>query len=112
MNMYFDILDQAHAAGEHACAGLPDTGACGFAWVVIPGTCGLARYCREKAADPGMHPGNRRWYGSKHWAKGWQFWNPGFYAGQSIDAAEKGAVAFAAVLKENGIDAQVGSRID
>ena len=95
---------------------MPDTGACGFAWVIIPGNCGLARYVRKMAdrwpSGTPQHAVYRRWYGSKHWQRGWQFWNPGFYAGQSIDAVEKGAVAFAAVLKENGIDTHVDSRID
>lgn len=110
MNQSFEeILHHAHRAAHEAVKDLPDTGACGFAWVTIEGRSPLARHCRLKAAND--MPG-RRFYGSKGFPRGWQFWKPGGYPGQSIDAIEAGARAFRDVLAEYGIRADVGSRLD
>lgn len=81
---------------------------CGFAWVDLPtATTPFARYCRAQAAG-----GDSRHYGSKHWRKGWQFWNPSNHNTQSIGTKLAGAQAFAEVLRANGIDAYAGSRLD
>jgi hypothetical protein len=75
--------------------------ACGFAWVEVPdGRSPFAKWAKK-------HGGAK-----KHWTKGVYFWNPGEYAGQSISGDEAGAVAFAKVLKEAGIDAHAASRLD
>jgi len=105
-----DILRNAHSAGHLACRDIKDKGACGFAWVTIPGNTAFARWCRKRL--DANRTDYSRWYGRKGYPKGWTFWNPGHYAGQSIDAIEAGAVAFAEVLKGYGIDAKVGSRLD
>src|SRR5215510_3773696 len=110
------ILDQAHDAAAKAVENQPDTGTCGFAWVETDDRA-LMAFCKKALFfSGGPHDAPRmvaeRWYGHKHWRKGWQFWNPGFYAGQSIDAIEKGADAFTAVLRANGIVAYTMSRMD
>ena len=105
---YSLVLFKAHATAEVAVAGLPDTGACGFAWVVIPGTDPLARYCRAKTKGGSTS----RIYGSKGTTKGWQFWKPGGFDGQAVDAHEAGAAAFRDVLASYGISATLGSRLD
>ncbi len=100
------ILKEAREAAYYASKDQPDTGACGFAWVTIDGNHPLARYCRKQAAT-----GNRI-YGSKGYPRGWQWWNPGNYRGQSVDAIERGAVAFRDKLGEYGIRVDCGSRLD
>lgn len=111
------ILEQATRAAEDAMdaylaawlQAYPDNkfgepAACGFAWVVIPGRDPLANWCRKQ--------GGAQKYGSKHWQKGWMFWGPGEYPGQSVYVKEVGAKAFASVLRAYGIKAEVGSRLD
>lgn len=98
-------------------------GACGFAWVTIEGTDGLARFCRKTIRDFAKTAGvgafgrrdvmeKQRHYGDKGYPRGWQFWNPGEYLGQRVDIKETGARAFRDVLAEAGIRATVGSRLD
>jgi hypothetical protein len=96
---YAAILKQASDAAAAAVADLPDRGACGFAWVEIKGNTGFGKYAKAHGA-------------SRHWKSGLYFWNPGRYCGQSIDAIEAGAIAFAKVLQSHGIDAYACSRLD
>jgi hypothetical protein len=114
MQDYGAIFTEAKAAAVAAVAEMQKTYAegyggldCGFAWVTIPGTEPLARYCRKMAAETGG-----RQYGSKGYPTGWQFWNPGEYGGQSIGFKEAGAKAFQMALAKYGISGTVGSRLD
>lgn len=105
------ILTEAHAAAKRAVTGLVENRNaldCGFAWVTIPGTHPLARYCakRLKADD------NPSFYGSKGYPSGWQFWKPGGAPVQSVWIHEVGARAFRHALAQYGISAEVHSRLD
>lgn len=88
---------------------------CGFAWVrVKPARGEFIKWCKAQ--------GDERQYGSAHWESGWCFWGPGDWPssedmgfqvyGQDMDAKAAGARAFARVLEENGIHAEVGTRLD
>src|SRR6478736_4707591 len=97
---YEKILQEAHAAAAGAVEIASQrynemAGACGFAWVKIDGTDGLARYCRQqikktqkKYDDYASLKNSRaynnevRIYGDKGYPNGWQFWNPGNHNGQ------------------------------
>lgn len=104
---YETIFLAARTAARDACKDMPDTLPYGFAWVTVPATDGFARHCRRQAKATGG-----RDYGAKGYPSGWQFWNPGGYRGQSLDAVEVGAHAFMAKLAEHGIRADFGSRFD
>lgn len=109
---YEQILFEAHEAADIVGAYLNDEGACGFAWVVIPGNHPLARYCRTYLKKRnGGDSVDRMHFGSKSYPTGWHWWGPGF-DGQSIEAEEKAAAAFRDVLGKYGIRADVCSRLD
>lgn len=108
---YAAILTEAHAAARAAVADQPDRWACGFAWVTIDGTHPLARWCRKHGAGAEGWA-QRSIYGDKGYPKGWQWWCPGNFRGQSVDAHERGAYAFRDVLATYGIRADAGSRLD
>ena len=74
---------------------------CGFAWVDIP-----------DGRSPFVNWARKNNVGSKHYQKGWQFWNPSGNFTQSMDIKEMGSRAFAQVLRGYGIDAYAGSRAD
>lgn len=87
--------------------------ACGFAWVkVIPARGPFVTWLKKKIAEAGDDRRQVHQYGSKAYEGGWQFWAPGSYNGQSISVKEVGAIAFAKTLKDYGIDAYMGSRLD
>jgi len=117
---YEAILNEAHKAAEAAVilASMEYDemrGACGFAWVVISGSEGLARYCRKQLADVkalGGDVSKMRSFGAKGYPKGWHFWNPGNHPGQRVDIKEAGAKAFRDKLGEYGIRADSASRLD
>lgn len=107
-----DVLDEAHAAAKKVVSTMPleDGNAfdCGFAWVSIFGSDGLARSCRaavKKGGDVGR-------YGRKMEGLGHTWWKPGGFSGQAIGHHEAGAKAFRDVLAKHGIRATVGSRYD
>lgn len=83
-----------------------DGGACGFGWVNVYGVKGNTRLGKALASV-----GFRKAYGG-----GLQLWNgrDGWYFGQSVDAAEEGARAYANVFKaELGLEkVYPGSRLD
>ena len=83
-----------------------DGGACGFAWVDAYGIKGNTRLGKA-LKTVGF---------SKNYAGNLQLWNgrDGWYFGQSVDAAEEGARAYANVFKaELGLDrVYPGSRLD
>lgn len=111
---YFqNILVAAHTAAHRAVEHAEDKFACGFAWVTIDGTSPLARHCRKMAKSTGASAHSaRRLYGDKGYPRGHQWWCPGNFPGQSVEAHEKGAIAFRDKLAEYGISATVGSRLD
>lgn len=74
-------------------------GVCGFAWVTVrPGNSSFAR----RLASLGI--GHKAYYG------GWEIWVGEF--GQSMARKEAYAQAFAEVLREAGVQAFAGSRMD
>lgn len=79
-----------------------DGGPCGFAWVNL-----YKVRSNSKLGKALAEVGFRKAYGG-----GLQQWNK-WYRGQSVDAAEHGATAYAAVMKEElGLDFYSGSRLD
>ena len=80
-----------------------DGGACGFAWVNV-----YKVRSNSKLGKALAEVGFRKGYGG-----GLQLWNR-WWNGQSVDAAEHGETAYAAVMKEElGIDEiYSGSRLD
>lgn len=117
---YEAILTEAHEAARKAVAEARDhydemAGACGFAWVKVDGTDGLARHCRkvlkQRKSEVNAHRLTTT-YGDKGYPTGWQFWNPGDHNGQRVDIKEAGARAFMHALARHGIRADVGSRLD
>lgn len=111
---YEKILAEAHAAAKAAQVGMVEGRGldCGFAWVVVDGQDALARYCRAEIKRQGGERQASRNLGSKGYPRGWQFWKPGDFNGQSIGVHEAGARAFRDKLAEYGIRADVGSRLD
>lgn len=109
------LLDIAHARGIQAgrdCRPIPmvvstasgieiecvDDGACGFAWIVIPGNTAFGRWAKKE--------GRAR----AHYPRGLCFWVSDF--GQSVDRKSAYAGAFAQVLRNAGIEAYADSRLD
>lgn len=79
-----------------------DGGACGFAWVDVYGVRSNSKLGKA-LKEVGF---------SKSYTGTMQLWNR-WWPGQSIDAAEHGATAYAAVIKEElGLEAYSGSRLD
>ena len=78
-----------------------DCGACGFAWVVVKakGSTKLGRALKTVGFRP-------------EYGGGLSMWNPSGSGTQSIDAKEHGAVAYARVLAQYGIEAYAASRLD
>lgn len=110
-----EVIDKAYAAGIEAGKnarpipmyvidqGIPidriDDGACGFAWVTVtPATSSFAIWAKKQGIM-------RRAYGG-----GVMYWVSSF--GQSVDRKSAFAGAFAKVLRENGINAFAGDRLD
>ncbi len=73
-------------------------GACGFAWVSFAGTTSWARWAKAKGVA------------SRHYPTGYCVWVHQF--NQSITRKESYAEAFAKILRDNGITAYAGSRLD
>lgn len=84
---------------------------CGRAWISIKGTTPLAKFCNKMEAEQGRGAPHG-FYGMKGYPKGWEFYCPGTYRGQSMDVFEAGAKAFAEVLRENNIECVFHSRAD
>jgi hypothetical protein len=101
---------EAHEAGMKAAAEVTPTpmvvrgyapvegGVCGFAWVKFPGVGKFAAWAKRT--------GRAR----KGWPKGLTVWVSEF--GQSMTRKEAYARAFAAVLREKGVEAYAESRMD
>jgi hypothetical protein len=131
MSDFDKILAKARDAASAAIQAKYDAGEreqpfnCGFAWVTIKGTSPLARHLAKRVeARGGEHRltrEERMLWGSKGYPKGWQFWKPGIWPTppadtrsyqQDMDFHAAAARAFAGVLKEHGIEAEVGTRLD
>jgi hypothetical protein len=110
-----DIVDKAYQAGIEAGKnampipmyvidqGIPidriDDGACGFAWVTVrPANSSFAIWAKKQGVMRAMYGG-----GVTYWVS--QF-------GQSVDRKAAFAGAYAKVLRENGIQATAGDRLD
>ena len=101
--------DKAMAAARTAAQAFSDKhfgghdgGACGFAWVNV-----YQVRSNSKMGKALSEVGFRKGYGG-----GMQLWNQ-WWMGQSVDAAEHGATAYAAVIKEElKLEAYSGSRLD
>lgn len=104
-----EALDASEAAAAAADALLgPETSRgcdCGFAWVVIkPARGAFVKLLKSK------NIGSTR----DHSGGGYEIWKTYLHGvrTQSISVHVAAAVAFAEVLKENGIPAEAGSRLD
>jgi hypothetical protein len=104
-----ELNDRAtHAANEALTNMGGDRGCCGFAWVTL---------CPEHKGNTRAGKAERRAFerlgARKDWTgKAWQIWAPGDVRVQSIDVNEAGARAAASVLKQYGLKAYAGSRMD
>ena len=134
MTDFAKIWAEAEAAGKQAIAdfsakygtnersGGYDSGACGFAWIVIrPARGKFVNWCKAQnkiATEAKTAENGRTWpmtpYGDNHYSGGWCLWQAGSkdYRGQSVDVYQVAATAFAKVLEANGIPCSVGSRLD
>ena len=103
------IHQQAEVAAQAAASkffteklGGVDQFACGFAWVSVHNVRSNSKVGKALQAV-----GFRRAYGG-----GLQLWNPSKFGCQNVDTLEHGAMAYATVLKQHGIEAYAGSRLD
>ena len=111
---YQEIIDKAYKAGIEAGKnarpipmyvidqGIPidriDDGACGFAWIAFPGNTSFGKWAKKQGLA------------RSHYPSGLCVWVSEF--GQSVDRKDAFAGAYARVLKDSGIDAYAGSRLD
>jgi len=98
------MAEAQRAAGDFANKYMSggDGGPCGFAWVNVYKVRSNSKMGKA-LAEVGFR---------KSYEGGLQLWNK-WWCGQSVDAAEHGAVAYAAVMKEElGLDFYAGSRLD
>ena len=79
-----------------------DRFACGFAWVDV-----YKVRSNSKLGKALQAVGFRKSYTGSL-----QLWNPSKFGCQNIDTLETGARAYAEVLKQHGIEAYAGSRLD
>jgi hypothetical protein len=99
------IHNTAAAAAQKATAEFlakhGDRDACGFAWVVVreKGSTKLGRALKSVGFRP-------------EYGGGLSIWNPSGSGVQSITAKEDGAIAYAEVLRQHGIEAHAASRLD
>lgn len=98
-----DAAQKAAKAFADKHMGGRDGGACGFAWVNVYGVRSNSKMGKA-LAEVGFR---------KDYSGSLQLWNK-WWNGQSVDAAEHGATAYATVLKEElGLDrCYSGSRLD
>jgi hypothetical protein len=85
-----------------------DAGACGFAWVTItPKHKGNTKLGKIERTTLELIGANKDWTGKKY-----EIWNPSNLGVQNIDAKEDGARVAAEILRAEGFNAQMGSRLD
>ena len=81
---------------------------CGFAWVTVyPEHKGNTKQGKAERKILEAMGFRKDWTG-----KAYELWNPGNYAGPSMDVKEVGAQAYAEVLRTAGFKAYMGSRAD
>lgn len=102
------IVAQAKQAAEAASTAMyqkmgGDRFACGFAWVDV-----YVSRTNSKEAKELIAAGFRKDYKPKCLS----MWNPGGLGVQNIDIKEAGAEAMADVLRNAGLNAYAGSRLD
>lgn len=102
-----NLSEVGRAAVKQNCGALLEPLYCGRAWVSVKGTTPIARFCAKQEQSP-----RYGFYGRKGYPKGWYFYCPGYYSGQSLDVFEAGAKAFAEHLRANGIECTVHTRAD
>lgn len=89
---------EASMIAQTEAARMPDTGACGFAWVEYfpahKGNTKLGRAERKLVESAG--------YSKDHTGKAWVKWNPGKYHGQSVAAVYAGASAYVKSMHGSG----------
>ncbi len=101
-----EIYLKAHEAAMNAAKEYLETNGegpfnCGFAWVTIkPARGKMVTYLKSIRV------------GSKAYDGGYQIWNPSNNMTQDMSVKYAGAIAFAKVLKDNGINATAGCRLD
>lgn len=99
------ICNTAQAAAQRAeadfLAKYGEPAYCGFAWVVV----------REKASTKLGRALKAVGFRKEH-GGGLSIWNPSGSGTQSIDAKEDGAIAYAKVMAQFGIEAYAASRLD
>lgn len=99
--------EAAHAYHWDQCSG-EERGACGFAWVTVypehKGNTRKGKEERQALESLGMY---KDWTG-----KVWRLWSPGQFPTQNVMTLEKGAEAACALMRDAGLNAYVGSRLD
>ena len=99
--IYDRASDAAIQASNEYFAEHGDRDCCGFAWVNIsPARGPMVTYLKSKGI------------GRKAYGGGYDVWNPGQNHTQAMTIKEEGARAFAKVLREFGVNAYMGSRMD
>ena len=104
-DIHFTALDAAKTAADkfyQEKLNCQDMYACGFAWVNVYGVKG-----NTKLGKLMKTLGFRKSYEG-----GLQLWNPSGHPCQNIDTKEEGAAAYAKILREAGLQAYSGSRMD
>jgi hypothetical protein len=100
-----EIHQQALAAAQTATQNYLDqhghADCCGFAWVEVFGVKGNTRLGRTMCS-----------MGFRPMGGYLQLWNPSGSTTQAITAKEEGARAYATTLRNHGITAYMGSRMD
>jgi len=88
-------------------------GCCGFAWInIVPASaagrkdCPFVKWLRAKAGTERFSEFGRY----EEYSKAWQIWVRGY--GQSMQRKEVWAQAFADVLRDAGVSAYAGSKMD
>ena len=99
-----EILAEARAAGNRAVAGKADGYPCGFAWLNIkPARGPFVKMLKE------MGIGRPDSYYGGYSLSSYDCCN---FNGQNMDVKDDGVSAFREVLRQNGITANVHTRID
>jgi hypothetical protein len=98
-----ELYTAAQAAGNLAVAGASDGYPCGFAWILIqPARGHFVKFLKAN------NIGRKGTYGGYDISSYDACW----FRGQNMYVKQEGCEAFAAVLRANGINATVQSRID
>lgn len=98
-----ELFNAARIAGELAVQGKQDGYPCGFAWITIkPARGKFVNYLKSQGI------GRRATYGGYALSS----YDTSSFSGQNMDVKQDGCEAFAEVLRANGVDCSVETRID